>query len=265
MVLIDGRSASASEIVSGALQDMDRAVIVGARSFGKGLVQRPKPLTYGTQMKITISRYDTPSGRCIQALDYWNRDENGKATRVKKENYNAFKTRNGRDVFDGGGVQPDIEVEFSKVSPITNAILNENLVFNFATKYYYDNKVEDLNTFKLSDSDFNAFKTYLKSTGFNFETKTEKALEEAIAVAKEEELSGVINSEINDLTNALQTYKTNAVNDNKPQLKSLLTDEIIKRYFYSEGLYQYYTANNTEINKALSILNDPKQYTSILR
>lgn len=265
VVLIDGRSASASEIVSGALQDMDRAVIVGARSFGKGLVQRPKPLTYGTQMKITISRYYTPSGRCIQALDYWNRDENGKATRVKKENYNAFKTRNGRDVFDGGGVQPDIEVEFSKVSPITNAILNENLVFNFATKYYYDNKVEDLNTFKLSDSDFNAFKTYLKSTGFNFETKTEKALEEAIAVAKEEELSGVINSEINDLTNALQTYKTNAVNDNKPQLKSLLTDEIIKRYFYSEGLYQYYTANNTEINKALSILNDPKQYTSILR
>ncbi|WP_369999215.1 S41 family peptidase [Winogradskyella sp.] len=265
VVLIDGRSASASEIVSGALQDMDRAVIVGARSFGKGLVQRPKPLTYGTQMKITISRYYTPSGRCIQALDYWNRDENGKATRVKKENYNAFKTRNGRDVFDGGGVQPDIEVEFSKVSPITNAILNENLVFNFATQYYYDNKVEDLNTFKLSDSDFNAFKSYLKSTGFNFETKTEKALEEAIAVAKEEELSGVINSEINDLTNALQTYKTNAVNDNKPQLKSLLTDEIIKRYFYSEGLYQYYTANNTEINKALSILNDPKQYASILR
>ncbi len=185
VVLIDGRSASASEIVSGALQDMDRAVIVGARSFGKGLVQRPKPLTYGTQMKITISRYYTPSGRCIQALDYWNRDENGKATRVKKENYNAFKTRNGRDVFDGGGVQPDIEVEFSKVSPITNAILNENLVFNFATQYYYDNKVEDLNTFKLSDSDFNAFKSYLKSTGFNFDTKTEKALEEAIAVAKE--------------------------------------------------------------------------------
>lgn len=265
VVLIDGRSASASEIVSGALQDMDRAVIVGARSFGKGLVQRPKPLTYGTQMKITISRYYTPSGRCIQALDYWNRDENGKATRVKKENYNIFKTRNGREVFDGGGVQPDIEVELSKVTPITKAILNENLVFNYATQYYYDHKVEDLNTFKLSDSDFNAFKNYLKSTGFNFETKTEKALEEAIAVAKDEELSGVINSEINDLTNALQTYKTNAVNDNKPQLKSLLTDEIIKRYFYSEGLYQYYTANNPEINKAVSILNDPQQYASILK
>lgn len=265
VVLIDGRSASASEIVSGALQDMDRAVVVGARSFGKGLVQRPKPLTYGTQMKITISRYYTPSGRCIQALDYWNRDENGKATRVKKENYNEFKTRNGRPVFDGGGVQPDVEIALSKETPITKAILNENLVFNFATDYYYKNTVDDLSSFKLSDSDFNNFKSYLKATNFNFETKTEKALEDAILIAEEEELNGVINSEMNDLKNALQTYKANTINSNKVQLKSLLTDEIIKRYFYSEGLYEYYTANNTEITKAVSILNNPKEYASILR
>lgn len=265
VVLIDGRSASASEIVSGALQDMDRAVVVGARSFGKGLVQRPKPLTYGTQMKITISRYYTPSGRCIQALDYWNRDENGKATRVKKENYNEFKTRNGRPVFDGGGVQPDVEIALSKETPITKAILNENLVFNFATDYYYKNTVNDLSSFKLSDSDFNNFKSYLKATNFNFETKTEKALEDAILIAEEEELNGVINSEMNDLKNALQTYKANTINSNKVQLKSLLTDEIIKRYFYSEGLYEYYTANNTEITKAVSILSNPKEYASILR
>jgi carboxyl-terminal processing protease len=265
VVLIDGSSASASEIVSGALQDMDRAVVVGARSFGKGLVQRPKSLTYGTQMKITISRYYTPSGRCIQALDYWNRDKDGKATRVKKENYNAFKTSNGRDVFDGGGVQPDIEIELTKQTPITKAILNENLVFNFATDYYYDNTVDDMNAFKLSDSDFNTFKGYLKTTGFNFETKTEKALDNTITVAKEEELNGVIDSELKDLNNALQAYKTSAINKNKVQLKSLLTDEIIKRYFYSEGLYDYYTANNTEIKKALEILNNPKQYAGILR
>ncbi len=265
VVLIDGSSASASEIVSGALQDMDRAVVVGARSFGKGLVQRPKPLTYGTQMKITISRYYTPSGRCIQALDYWNRDENGKATRVKKENYNAFKTRNGRDVFDGGGVQPDIEVELSKQTPITKAILNENLVFNFATNYYYKNNIDNLNNFKLSNSDFNAFKSYIKSTGFNFETKTEKALGKAIAIAEEEELENVINSEYHNLTAALQAYKANALDGTKVQLMSLLTDEIIKRYFYSEGLYTYYTVNNPEIKKAVSILNNPKQYASILR
>ncbi|WP_304141393.1 S41 family peptidase [Mesoflavibacter zeaxanthinifaciens] len=265
VVLIDGRSASASEIVSGALQDMDRAVVVGTRSFGKGLVQRPKPLTYGTQMKITISRYYTPSGRCIQALDYWNRDENGKATRVKKENYNEFKTRNGRPVYDGGGVEPDVEVEFAKQTPITKAILNENLVFNFATDYYYNNSVENLKDFKLSDSEFKAFKNYLKSSGFNFETKTEKALSNAMDIAKEEALQGVINSEYHNLTAALQAYKSNAIDDNKVQLKSLLTDEIIKRYFYSEGLYTYYTANNPEIKKAISILNNPGQYASILR
>lgn len=265
VVLIDGHSASASEIVSGALQDMDRAVVVGTRSFGKGLVQRPKPLTYGTQMKITISRYYTPSGRCIQALDYWNRDENGKATRVKKENYNEFKTRNGRPVYDGGGVQPDVEVEFAKQTPITKAILNENLVFNFSTDYYYNNSVENLKEFELSDSDFKAFKNYLKSSGFNFETKTEKALNDAMIVAKEEELQGVINSEYNRLSETLQAYKSNAIDGNKVQLKSLLTDEIIKRFFYSEGLYTYYTANNPEIKKAISILNNPGQYASILK
>ncbi|MGJ8548407.1 S41 family peptidase [Winogradskyella wichelsiae] len=265
VILIDGKSASASEIVSGALQDMDRAVVVGTRSFGKGLVQRPKALTYGTQMKITISRYYTPSGRCIQALDYWNRDENGKATRTKQENYNAFKTKNGRNVFDGGGVEPDVEVEFAKHTPITKAISNENLIFDFATEYYYDHKVEELENFKLSDSDFKNFKNYIKKSDFNFETKTEKALHNAILVAKEEALESVIESDYNDLAKTLQSYKSNAIDINKTQLNGLLTDEIIKRYFYSEGLYMYYTANNLEIKKALSILNNPTQYASILR
>lgn len=264
IILIDGKSASASEIVAGALQDMDRAVIVGARSFGKGLVQRPKPLVYGTQVKITISRYYTPSGRCIQALDYWNRDEDGNAARVSQENYNAYKTRRGRTVYDGGGIQPDIELEASKTSPVTSAIIEENLVFNYATKYYYNNTVGDLSNFKITDADFNAFKTYLTSNNFKFETKTEKAFDKALIVAKDEELSTTIDINYKALIMALETYKNKAIDENKDELKSLLTDEIVKRYFYSEGLYTYYLTNNPEIQKSTELLKNPVKFASYL-
>ncbi|WP_053976555.1 S41 family peptidase [Mangrovimonas xylaniphaga] len=265
VVLIDGRSASASEIVSGALQDLDRAVVVGARSFGKGLVQRPKPLVYGTHMKITISRYYTPSGRCIQALDYWNRDEDGKATRVKQENYNAFKTKKGRTVYDGGGIQPDVEMEESIYSPITTAILNDNLIFDYATKYYYNHKVADLNSFKFTDADFKDFKNFLKTNNFNFETKTEKAFDDALEVAKEEQLKTVVNPEYDALVKALNSYKNQAVDADKTQLSSLLSDEIVKRYFYREGLYTYYIATNTEIQKATEILGNLSTYQGYLK
>ena len=264
IVLIDGKSASASEIVAGALQDLDRAVIVGARSFGKGLVQRPKPLVYGTQVKITISRYYTPSGRCIQALDYWNRDEDGNATRVSQENYNAYKTRRGRTVYDGGGIQPDIELDASKTSPITSAILDENLVFNYATKYYYNNSVSDLDGFKITDNDFSNFKTYLTSNNFKFETKTEKAFDKALLVAKEEELSTTIDINYKALVSALNKYKNQAIDENKNQIKSLLTDEIVKRYFYREGLYTYYLTHNTEIQKSTELLKNPVKFASYL-
>jgi carboxyl-terminal processing protease len=265
VVLIDGKSASASEIVSGALQDLDRAVIVGARSFGKGLVQRPKPLVYGTQMKITISRYYTPSGRCIQALDYWHRDANGKATRVKKENYNAFKTKRGRTVYDGGGIQPDVELESTKLSPITTAILDEQLIFNYATQYYYKHQVTDLESFRLTDADFNDFKSFLKSNHFNFETKTEKAFEDALSVAKQEALNTVIEPQYNTLLNTINTYKTKAIDDNEIQLMDLLSDEIVKRYFYREGMYTYYIEHNTEIQKGAEILKSPSTYLSFLQ
>lgn len=264
IVLIDGKSASASEIVAGALQDMDRAVIVGSRSFGKGLVQRPKPLVYGTQMKITISRYYTPSGRCIQALDYWNRDKEGQAARVSQDNYNAFKTRRGRTVYDGGGIQPDIEIDASKISPITSAILEENLVFNYATSYYYNNTVSDLNSFKLTDADFNKFKTYLKSNDFSFETKTEKAFYNAFGVAKEEGLNTPIDDNYKNLIAALDAYKNKAVDENKQQLISLLSDEIVKRYFYREGLYDYYISHNPEIQKSKELLKNPVKFSSYL-
>jgi len=264
VVLIDGSSASASEIVSGALQDLDRAVIVGARSFGKGLVQRPKKLTYGTQIKVTISRYYTPSGRCIQSLDYWNRDTDGNAVRVKKEQYNEFKTKNGRPVFDGGGVKPDVEMDITKNSAITNAILRKDYVFDFATAYHYKNSISDLNSFKLTSSDFSKFKSYLKKNDFSFETKTEKVLKKAFETAENEDINAQISKEYQNLISKIETTKAAAIDNNKDQLLSLLTDEIVKRYFYREGLYTYYTQNNPEIKKATEILSNNSMYQNYL-
>ena len=265
VVLIDGGSASASEIVSGSLQDLDRAVVIGSRSFGKGLVQRPKPLIYGTQLKVTISRYYTPSGRCIQALDYWHRDEKGKAVRVKQENYNAFKTKNGRPVFDGGGVLPDLELPESKMSTLVKYIDEQDYIFNYATQYYYNNSVTDLMSFQLSDSDFNDFNSYLKSNHFAFKTKTEDALTKVLDVAKEEELDDDLKISYNALVSKLNTVKSEAISTNKEQLKTLLENEIIKRYFYREGLYKYFLAHNSEVKKAVSILTNPSEYNGYLK
>jgi len=264
VVLIDQGSASASEIVSGSLQDLDRAVIVGVRSFGKGLVQRPKPLTYGTQIKVTISRYYTPSGRCIQALDYWNRDKEGNAVRVKQDNFNEFKTKNGRSVFDGGGIEPDIVMAESKLSTITKAIEKGDYIFNFATNYYYNNSVDDLIKFKLSDSDFKNFKNYLKSNNFDFKTKTEDQLNELMAIAKSEEIDKTLQNDYSKLVSTLKSYKSQAVDENKSQLTSLLETEIIKRYFYREGLHEYYLAHNNEIKRAVEVLSNSNKYRSFL-
>ncbi|APY10958.1 peptidase S41 [Seonamhaeicola sp. S2-3] len=264
VVLIDGKSASASEIVSGSLQDLDRAVIVGSRSFGKGLVQRPKQLTYGTQVKITISRYYTPSGRCIQSLDYWNRDEKGNAVRVKQENYNEFKTKNGRKVFDGGGVFPDVAFDASKNATVTNAIVNDDLIFNFATNYYYNHNINNLNDFKLTDADFSDFKTYLKTNNFSFKTKTEKALYKAFEAAANEELDDNIEKDFNTLISNLNRSKEDIINENKNFLLDLLTEEIVKRYAYREGLYEYYKVHDSKIKKATEILSNTSTYLGYL-
>jgi len=264
VVLIDQGSASASEIVSGSLQDLDRAVVVGVRSFGKGLVQRPKQLTYGTQIKVTISRYYTPSGRCIQALDYWNRDKEGNAVRVKQDNFNEFKTKNGRSVFDGGGIEPDIIIEDAKPSTITKAIVGGDYIFNFATDYYYNNSIDNLMSFKFSDSDFKSFKNYLKANNFDFKTKTENQLYELMEIAKGEDIDKTIENDYSKLISSIKSYKTQAVDENKSQLTSLLENEIIKRYFYKEGLYEYYLAHNNEIKRAVEVLSNANTYKSYL-
>lgn len=264
VVLVNGRSASASEIVSGGLQDLDRAVIVGARSFGKGLVQRPKKLTYGTQLKVTISRYYTPSGRCIQALDYWNRDENGDPVRVDAKEYNKFKTKGGRTVYDGGGILPDIELETAVFSPITTALLKDNVIFNYATQYYYNHEMRDSQNFRFSDTDFQEFLRFLKQSNFNYETETEKEFAKALRRAEDDDLEDGIGASYNALMAAIDDAKDKAVIAKKPEIMSLLSDEILKRYFYREGLYDYQVTHNPEILEAVNVLNDKSRYSQIL-
>jgi carboxyl-terminal processing protease len=265
VILVDGHSASASEIVAGALQDLDRAVIVGSRSYGKGLVQRPIDLTYGTQLKVTISRYYTPSGRCIQALDYAHKDKDGKAIRTDATKYNAFKTRKGRTVYDGGGIQPDIELAETKNSAITEALLKNDGIFNYVTGYYY--KHPDLGTKipTITEADFSDFKQFLKKENFQFDTETEIALKNTLEAAKKEKIDGSITAEYQQLLNSLQRSEETQLNQNQKEIKNLMVDEIIKRFQYKEGLYQYYTKNNSEITKAIAILNNSGEYNKILK
>lgn len=265
VVLVNGRSASASEIVAGAIQDLDRGVIVGARSFGKGLVQRPRELAYGTQLKITISRYYTPSGRCIQALDYRQRDEEGKAIRTRVEDYNEFTTRNGRKVYDGGGILPDIKLETSEFSDITQALLYQDAIFDYATRYYYSHDLASPENFSFTDADFSEFKNFLENSDFQYKTATEKELEEMLEKAHDEDLKTQISAEVGKIKAQIENFKKQELNNKKPEIVSLLTDEIIKRYFYKEGLYEYYTKHNPEISRAKSILNNPSEYAGILK
>ncbi len=262
VVLVDGRSASASEIVSGGLQDLDRAVIMGARSFGKGLVQRPLKLTYGTQLKVTISRYYTPSGRCIQSLDYWHRDEEGNA--VRNTDFKEFSTKNGRKVQDGGGVMPDVVINSLRTNTLIDALEQNNLVFDFATDYYYDHSFDSVDDFAFSEADYVAFKKYVQEQNFSFQTKTETLLEESIN-ADESLLGPDVQEKYKDLLLAVNRGKISALDTYKNEIQKNLEDEIITRFFYRDGLYTYYLGHDDAILAAKVLLSDRSKYTELLR
>lgn len=260
VVLINGRSASASEIVSGSLQDYDRAIILGERSFGKGLVQRQKPLTYGTQIKLTISKYYTPSGRCIQELDYTNRnDETGEVPKFSDSGKNPFKTANGRTVFDGGGITPDVNIGFSKKTDLTENLLDSKAIFNFATSFFYENPNLDIVDFEVNNALFEDFIDFLKEDN-SFETKEETLFKEAYTKANNKDLE----KEYVSIKEKLVKNKLKQISNNKDRIQIAIKDEIIQRYLYKEGLYKYNLDKDLFIKKAITVLSNQKEYNQIL-
>ena len=261
VVLVNGRSASASEIVSGSLQDYDRAVIMGQRSFGKGLVQRQKTLTYGTQLKLTISKYYTPSGRCIQELDYTNRDaKTGKVPKFSDNGVNEFKTENGRIVYDGGGVLPDVEIKISKRTDATKKLINSKAIFNFASNFYYDNpEIADPKNYKFSNTDFKSFTSFLEKDT-TFVTDQERLFKEAYLSS---ENSG-ISKEYEKIKEKLLEDKISEIAKNKDILSILLEEEVLEKYYYKEGVYVHHLKNDTTISEAVKLLKNEAAYKQIL-
>lgn len=261
VVLVNGRSASASEIVSGSLQDYDRAVIMGQRSFGKGLVQRQKELTYGTQLKLTISKYYTPSGRCIQELDYTNRDlKTGKVPKFSDKGINEFKTANGRIVYDGGGVMPDVEITESEKTEATKILLNSKAIFNFATDYFYKNpQITVAENYQFKNDDFKLFSKYLE-IDTTFVTTQEKLFKEAFLASKNKNIS----KEYEKIKEKLVDEKINEISKNRDIIGALIEEEILEKYYYKEGVYKHHLKNDKTISEAVKLLKNQKKYNKIL-
>ncbi len=262
-ILVDGMSASASEIVAGSLQDLDRAVILGTRSFGKGLVQRPLKLSYGTQLKVTISRYYTPSGRCIQALDYRNRDSSGNA--LRKTEFKEFKTRNGRPVTDGGGVMPDVEIASLRTNPLIDALLQNHVIFDFATGYFYGHSLGSPQDFELSNDLYASFVDHVGKSGFSFVTTTEMALQKALSEREDLVFNEAVDADIKALLADLEKSKVRALQTYSAEIGRELEDEVIKRYFYREGLYEHYLVQDDAILTARELLADAAKYQALLK
>ena len=264
VILINEKSASASEIVAGALQDLDRAVVLGTRSFGKGLVQRPKPMPYGGQLKVTISRYYTPSGRCIQALDYRNRGEDGKASRYQEINYKAFQTQNGRTVFDGGGVSPDVLGEKKESSTFINRLIKSAVVFNYVNNYYHNNSLDDIKDFKLSKSDFNQFKKRCYGSQVFLKDETITYLNGFSSIIKDAGLAG-LDDKLKELNGVLNKSKVELMDHHKEEIIYVLEKEIVRRFYYRKGMYEYYLLKNKDVITAQRLLNNIEAYLSILK
>lgn len=264
-LLVNSGSASASEIVSGSIQDLDRGIIVGQRTYGKGLVQTTRPLSYNSQLKITTAKYYIPSGRCIQALDYSNRNPDGSVGKVADSLKKEFKTLAGRKVFDGGGILPDLLTEKTNYSDITNSLISKNIIFDYASNYYRSHdKIASISEFKLNDADFKDFISFLGDKDYDYVTGSEKKMEELKKKAEQEKSFNDIITEYEALKSKLSHSKQQDVMKNKAEIVQLIEEEIISRYYFQSGRIQLSLKYDNELNEAVKILNDKTQYASIL-
>jgi carboxyl-terminal processing protease len=263
VVLINSSSASASEIVSGAIQDLDRGIVIGQRSYGKGLVQQTRKLSYNAQLKLTVAKYYIPSGRCIQALDYSNRNKDGSVGKTPDSLMTAFQTKNGREVFDGGGINPDIVTETGRVSNIVISLFKERLFFDYATdfRFGHDSIPED---FIFSESDYEHFVNYLSGKEYSYKTKTEEALDKLKEKATDEHYFESLSDEYDVLAAQLAANKGDDLFTNKQEIKEILTGEIRSRYFYQRGRIKAALNFDPELEKAIEVLKNKEEYNQIL-
>jgi carboxyl-terminal processing protease len=265
VVLTDGGSASAAEIVSGALQDLDRGVIVGQKTFGKGLVQSTRSLPFGAKLKITTAKYYIPSGRCIQAINYAERNEDGSVKHIPDSLKVAFKTKNGRKVWDGGGIDPDILMEPEKLSNLAISLFTKSLFFDYANIYRAKHEsIATAKKFELTDAEYNEFVEWVKKKDFDYSTRTEKMLNELKAAAEKEKHFDEIKADFDAMKLSMMHDKENDLIKQKPQIKSLLEEEIASRYYLATGRLESAFRNDTELKRAIEMLSDDKKIKDVL-
>lgn len=265
VVMVNRGSASASEIVAGALQDLDRAVVIGQRTFGKGLVQTSRPLIYNAQLKVTTAKYYIPSGRCIQALDYSHRNEDGSVGIIPDSLISEYSTKHGRLVYDGGGIEPDFEVQSERLSQITIQLFTQSMFFDFATRYRNTREeIDSPETFSLSDEDYGLFKAFIKEKNFEFQTASEKAFADLMQIAKREKYYALAEDEFSSLEEKLIHNNLKDLETFEKEIRQILQEEIVNRYYFQAGRILAQIQEDVQLEKAKEILNTPGTLKEVL-